>query len=129
MPEGGEHTSGDVPLFEGTSHDAEGHGASTTFRQAKDVEIAMEVASTHLDHYHHIFTDKLYTHLDLAKNLWNRNTYLTGAIKTNSAGLPTDLSFQAKLNKHNLQQVLTFKKTPRGTFFVRQMGNTTYTME
>ena len=100
-----------------------------TAKPRKYVDIAFEVASTHLDKYHHIFTDKLYTHLDLATQLWNRNTYLTGAIKSNSARLPVDLSMSAKINKTpNLKACLDIKKTPRGTFYVRQQGNITYTL-
>ena len=45
-----------------------------------------------LDKFHDIFTDRLYTSIELATRLLRRNTYLTCTIRTNSAGLPVDLS-------------------------------------
>ena len=91
-------------------------------------DIAMKVASTHVDHHHHIFTDRLYTCRDLASELLESQTYLTGAIKTNSARLPIDLSNNPKLNQDNLINVKNIKKTQRGTFYTRQAGQLTYSM-
>ncbi len=99
-----------------------------TAKPQKYVDIAMKVASTHLDRFHHIFTDKLYTHIDLATNLLQRNTYLTGAIKTNSANLPVSFSFSAKTNRTNLKAMTEIKQTPRGTFYSRQRGQLTYSL-
>ena len=91
-------------------------------------DIAMKVASTHVDRHHHIFTDRLYTCRDLASELLESQTYLTGAIKTNSARLPVDLSNNPMLNKDNLVHVINIKKTQRGTFYSRQAGQLTYSM-
>ncbi|XP_038055396.1 piggyBac transposable element-derived protein 4-like [Patiria miniata] len=94
----------------------------------KMVDIAMSVAASHLDRFHHIFTDKLYTSRDLANQLLQRGTYLTGAIKMNSARLPLDLSANPKKNSTNLAAVQNIRKTPRGTFYARQSGQLTYTL-
>jgi hypothetical protein len=99
-----------------------------TFTPRKMVDVAMEAASTHLDRFHHIFTDKFYTSRNLATQLLQRNTYLTGAIRTNSAQLPIDLSLNVKRNKTNLAAVQNIKKTPRGTFYARQCGQLIYTI-
>ena len=91
-------------------------------------DVAFNVAMTHLDKFHHIFMDRLYTNLELAKDLYSRNTYLTGAVRTNSRGLPDDMSFLPARNRHNLKAIAELKKTPRGTFYARQQGPYTYVL-
>ena len=90
-------------------------------KPAKMVDIAIDVAKQHLWKYHHIFTDKLYTSVSLACLLHSKRTYLTGAVKSNSKGLPHDFSpKQNKLKRMN--------KTARGTFYTRQNGQLTATV-
>ena len=40
---------------------------------------------------YHVFTDRLYTNLELAKELLMRKIHLTGTIQTNRVGLPNDI--------------------------------------
>ena len=95
-------------------------------KPTKYADIAYDVASRHLGKYHHIFMDKLYTCVDLADKLFLALTYLTGAIRTNRTGLPKDMLFTPARNTKNLKAILELKKTPRGTFYARQQGSTTY---
>ena len=90
-------------------------------KPAKMVDIAMDVAKHHLGQYHHIFSDKLYTSVSLARLLHSKKTYLTGAVKSNSKGLPRDFSSKdTKVKKMN--------RTPKGTFYTRQNGQLTATV-
>ncbi len=82
---------------------------------------------THLDRFHVIFTDHLYTSVELATRLLTRNTYLTGTVQTNSAGLPADLSPNATNNTTNLKAVAELPRTRRGTFYALQNGTMTFT--
>ncbi|KAJ8038264.1 Folylpolyglutamate synthase, mitochondrial [Holothuria leucospilota] len=78
--------------------------------------------------YHHIYCDKLYTSVPFARELLEKRTYLTGAISMNARGLPADLSPNPNKNPSNYQSIKKMKKTPRGTFYVRQNGKLTYTL-
>ena len=91
---------------------------------AKMIDITMEVAKPILGRYHHIFTDKLYTSMALGRLLLSRSTYLTGAVKSNSKGLPVDLLKDAKKNPKHLK-LKRLSKTKRGTFYSRQNNNFT----
>ncbi|XP_071803642.1 uncharacterized protein [Asterias amurensis] len=88
-------------------------------KSTKMTTIATKVANHHLGRYHHIFTDTLYTSVALARNLLTKNTYLTGALKTDSKELPTELSYSDK-NPNKRMENMT--RVPRGTFYSRQNG-------
>ena len=90
---------------------------------AKMTDIAMAVAEHHLNVYHHIFTDKLYTSVGLARSLHAKRTYLTGAVKSNSKGLPLDFTA-----KNRNMKVKRMNREPRGTFYTRQNGQLTATV-
>ena len=89
-------------------------------RPAKMTTIATKVAKHHLGRYHHIFTDKLYTSVALAKAFLAKKTYLTGAVKSNSRGLPRDFLNTAKNPQRDRARLMN--KVPRGTFYSRQSG-------
>ena len=93
---------------------------------SKMIDIAMTVAKHHLNAYHHIFTDKLYTSVSLARSLLAKRTYLTGAVKSNSKGLPAD--FSTKQANPSRLKIKRLNKTPRGTFYSRQNGQLTATV-
>ena len=92
--------------------------------KVKMLDIAMEVASTHLGSYHHIFTDKLYTSVGLARRLLSNNTYLTGAIKISSKDWPRDFRDNPKMNK-NHKKVSNMRRMKRGIIYTRQNGQLT----
>ena len=85
-------------------------------KPAKMTDIAMEVVEPHLGKYHHIFTDKLYTSVELARRLLSKKTYLTGAVKSTSKGLPTDFSSSQQKNPHHHQKMKRLNKMARGNF-------------
>ncbi|XP_072050602.1 uncharacterized protein [Amphiura filiformis] len=72
-------------------------------------DIAMTVMRPFLFRFHHLFTDKLYTSVNLANDLLANETYLTGTVKSNSSGLPED--FKAASPK-----IKRLGKCDRGTF-------------
>ena len=94
-------------------------------KPAKMTDIAMEVVEPHLGKYHHIFTDKLYTSVELARRLLSKKTYLTGAVKSTTKGLPTDFSSSQQKNPHHHQKMKRLNKMARGTFYSRQNGQIT----
>ena len=77
-----------------------------------------------------IFSVISYTHIWTWQTSFCRETqsYLTGAIRTNSKGLPEDMSSSARKNKTNLKAIAQLNRTPRGTFYIRQKGTITYTL-
>ena len=85
-------------------------------KPAKMLDIAMDTAKFHLNSYHHLYTDKLYTSIPLARHLLSQKMYLTGAIKGNSRGLPKDF---------NSERVKRMSSNPRGSFSTRQNGQLT----
>lgn len=95
------------------------HGGTPT----KMVDIAMKTARHTLGVYHHIFTDRLYTSVSLARTLLTRRTYLTGAVKANSKGLPRAFSSSKENNNH--RKIKKMNACPRGTFYTRQNGQLT----
>ncbi|XP_072049928.1 LOW QUALITY PROTEIN: uncharacterized protein [Amphiura filiformis] len=88
-------------------------------------DITLQVAQPFLDRYHHIYTDKLYTSIPLAKELLAERTYLTGAIKTISKEWPVDLSGTIAKNPHGYEKIKKMPKTPRGTMYIRQNADLT----
>ena len=74
----------------------------------------MEVMAPFLGKYHQVFTDKLYTSVATATELKKRKTYMTGAVKSNSKGLPRDFKTDREILR------LPKTTTPRGTYHVRQ---------
>ena len=89
-------------------------------KPTKMTAIALKVAKHHLERYHNIFTDRLYTSVELAELLLTKNTYLTGAVKSTSRRLPKDLINSDK--NPNKQRMTNMAKVPRGTFYSRQNG-------
>ena len=96
-----------------------------TGKPAKMVDIAMSVASPFVGVHHHIYTDKLYTSVELARRLLAANTYLTGAVKSTSKGLPTDFSKNSEKNPRHFRKLKALNKMPRGTFYSRQADQLT----
>ena len=94
-------------------------------RRQSMVEISMSVIRPFLGKFHHIFCDRLYTSVELAKTLYQQATYLTGAIRSSARDLPADLSSNPKKNL-NFKGMLDMKFTPRGTFYARQRIYMTY---
>ena len=95
------------------------HGGTPT----KMVDIVMATAKHQLNLYHHIFTDRLYTSISLARTLLAKRTYLTGAVKSNSKGLPKD--FTTSQSNPNHKKVKHLNTCERGTFYTRQNGQLT----
>ncbi|XP_038050488.1 uncharacterized protein LOC119723737 [Patiria miniata] len=91
-------------------------------KPAKMADIAMAVAWPFFGLYHKIYTDKLYTSLELARRLLAERTYLTGAVKLVSKGLPVDFSSNQDKNPHHHRKVKELGKMPRGSFYTRQLG-------
>ncbi|XP_033630239.1 piggyBac transposable element-derived protein 3-like [Asterias rubens] len=90
-------------------------------KPSKMADITMKVTKHHLGRYHHLYTDKLYTSVNLANLLLQKSTYLTGAVKSNSKGLPKDLLTTSA--NPDRQRAANAKKVPRGTFYIRQNGS------
>ena len=61
------------------------------FEGASMPRIVMYLLKHHRGLYHHIYTDRLYTSVSLARDLLAVKTYHTGAVKSSSKGLPRDL--------------------------------------
>ena len=61
-------------------------------------KVAYDIARPFFHLFHHIFTDKLYSAIDLATWLLAKRTYFTGAIKMNSQKLPIDLRELLEMN-------------------------------
>ena len=102
--------------------------SSTPIKMKK---VAYDIARPFFHMFHHIFTDKLYSAIDLATWLLAKRTYFTGAIKMNSQKLPIDLSSNPVINKKKdrAKSIQDMKKTKRGTIYARQQGkHLTYVM-
>ncbi|XP_072014242.1 uncharacterized protein [Amphiura filiformis] len=98
-------------------------------RPQKMLDIAMDVASTHLGMRHHIYTDKAYTSVDLARQLLREKTHLTGAIRMRSKQLPIELSQIQKNKQPRVEHITKMGQTKRGTIYSRQNGrHLTYTL-
>ena len=91
-------------------------------------DIAYKTMEPFLNKSHHFYTDKAYTGVALANKLRSKATYLTGSIKTNAAKLPSSLSGNPNKNPERYQIIREMNKTRRGTIYVRQKGNLTYTL-
>ncbi|XP_072014994.1 piggyBac transposable element-derived protein 4-like [Amphiura filiformis] len=90
----------------------------------KMVDITLDVTNTHTGVFHHVFTDKLYSSIEVAKRLLSLDTYFMGTIKISSKDWPVDLSSNPQKNP-NHQKVTTMAKTPPGTIYTRQSGQLT----
>ena len=104
------------------------HGVHTDKKKNKMAAITMLVSDPKLDLFHHIFTDRLYTLVEVARQLLARNTYLTGAEKTNSKGLPRELLTSSTKNPQHHKKIQKMSTGPRGTFYIRQNGQLTCTV-
>ncbi len=78
--------------------------------------------------FHVVYTDKFYTSVAACKRLLNKETYMMGAVKTNSLLLPVDLSPNANKNPDYHQEIKDLAKAPRGTYLMRQNGQLTSTV-
>lgn len=86
----------------------------------------MTVMEPFLNVYHHVFCDKLYTGVQLARDLLAKQTYLTGAVKMTAAGLACDLSKDPrKAGDRRAAHLTNMTKTHRGTMYFRQNGRET----
>ena len=93
------------------------------------VEIAMSVLEPFLGVFHHVFCDKLYTGVQLARDLLAKKTYITGAVKMTAKALACDLSKDVrKAGIKRAVHIAQMKKTKRGTMYFRQNGNLTYVL-
>ncbi len=88
--------------------------------KGKMLNISFKVAEP-IPNHHHIFTDKAYTSIALARLLRAKSTYLTGSIKCNTKDLLYALSGNDNANP-NAQMVQEPKQCPRGTFYGCQCG-------
>ncbi|XP_038059878.1 uncharacterized protein LOC119730883 [Patiria miniata] len=73
-------------------------------------DITTKVLRHHRHRHHHVFTDRLYTSIPQARALLARQVYLSGVIKSNSRGLPKDLT----------GKLAQMRRIKRGTFHARQ---------
>ncbi|XP_072021767.1 LOW QUALITY PROTEIN: piggyBac transposable element-derived protein 4-like [Amphiura filiformis] len=99
------------------------HPTSPTNTAVTMKEIVMEVTSPYLDVFHRFYTDKLYTSVAVAEELLQKKTYITGAVKSNSKGLPLALSNSVKNPDH--KTIAAMAKADRGLFYGRQKGQLT----
>ncbi|XP_022102111.1 uncharacterized protein LOC110985411 [Acanthaster planci] len=88
-------------------------------------DIAMMVATPFPGLYHHIFTDKLYSFLELAQCLLQGKTYLTGVIISSSKDLPRDFNNNPDKNPMHYLKMEMLNKMPRDTFYSRQADQLT----
>ena len=94
----------------------------------KMLDVALSVCRHFMGKYHHIYCDKLYTSVELGRQLLELQTYMTGAIKMQAVGLPTQLSSNPNKNPAKYGSIKNMKKTKRGTIYVRQNGKMTFTL-
>ena len=67
-------------------------GASSEFAHLpQPAQVVMHVANPYLDCGHHLFTDRYYTSIPLAKALSDHNTSFTGTSNKNRVDLPDDI--------------------------------------
>ncbi|XP_072033345.1 uncharacterized protein [Amphiura filiformis] len=99
------------------------HPTSPTNTAVKMKDIVMEVTSPYLDAFHRLYTDKLYTSVAVAEELLQKKTYITGAVKSNSKGLPLALSNSVK--NPDQKTITAMAKADRGLFYGRQKGQLT----
>jgi hypothetical protein len=92
----------------------------------KVVDCVMSLIEPFKGQYHHVFTDKYYTSVEVARQLLTKDTYLTGAVKDSSKKLANDLSTNPQKNA-KVQRMKDLHHARRGTFYIRQNGNMTYT--
>ena len=90
--------------------------------------ISKQLIRPYFEKYHHVFCDRLYTSIPLARKLQEHKTYLTGAIQKNRKGQPLDLSTDSKKNPRKHKSIANMGKTKRGTMYIRQQGQLTYSM-
>ena len=86
--------------------------------------ISKEIIRPMFGKFHHVFCDRLYTSVPLARKLLTKKTYLTGSIMTNRKLLPLELSTSSK--NRRAKAIKTMKKTSRGTMYFRQSGPLTF---
>ena len=85
-------------------------------------ERTLKVLEPAFGKWHHVFCDKIFTSVNLAKELSSKSTYLTmltGSINTNRKDLPNSL----KRPKKHLKRI---HRTRRGTFYTRQNDELVY---
>ena len=87
--------------------------------------ISMQMMQPFLDCYHELYCDKLYTSVALATELLERKTYICGAVKRSSKGLPDDFSVNLRINPTSHKKVLELKKAPRGAMYSWQKDKLT----
>ena len=86
------------------------------------IDITLEALQPYLNLRHHVFCDRLYTSIAVAKSLLSYKTYLTGSIRKDSRDLPHELSYKQVKNPDKYLSIKHMKKTRRGTFYTRQQG-------
>jgi hypothetical protein len=72
------------------------------------VELISKVQNVTHEKGYHLYTDKFYTNLDLARELLKRKVHLTGTIQQNREGVPKQMKKKtSKLRKH---KVVAYRK-------------------
>ena len=79
-----------IPYYGKATTDILGN-ASHKFNTRIILELVDIVMKTTKATGYHVFTDRLYTNIELAKELLVRKVHLTGTIQTNRAGLPSQV--------------------------------------
>ena len=88
-------------------------------------DLSLRMMQPFLGRYHRLFCDRLYTSVALAKELLDQKTYLCGAVKRSSKGLPDDFNTKEGINPSKHRQISLMSKSPRGTMYSRQQGQLT----
>ena len=88
-------------------------------------DLSLRMMQPFLGWYHRLFCDRLYTSVALAKELLDQKTYLCGAVKRSSKGLPDDFNTKKGINPSKHRQISLMSKSPRGTMYSRQQGQLT----
>ena len=88
-------------------------------------DISRQMMEPFFGRYHQLYCNKLYTSTALATELLDNKTYMCGAVKRSSKGLPDDFCIYPEVNPTRHRQMQLMNSTARGTIYARQQGQMT----
>ncbi|XP_038079307.1 piggyBac transposable element-derived protein 4-like [Patiria miniata] len=88
-------------------------------------DVVMKTMDPFVGRYHQLYCSKSYTSPGLASELLEKRTYMCGAVRRVSKGLPDDFSTNPVVNPTRYRHMEMMAKTPRGTIYSRQKGQQT----